>query len=349
MDYILTKNKLSEFESLKIFQQLINTLLYLHSQNITHRDIKIDNMLLDNNKNLKLVDFGLSTYYSDNELLNQPCGTVVYAATEVLEGKEYHGMLADVWSSAIVLYGMLSGFLPFCDNDDEINKKNVIKGKINIPNFFPPLVIDLLTHMLDENPILRFTLHDIRNHPWFNLRKYNMIPGIVIGYNQIPVDDYILNVCQSFGFDKNNVKNSVKENKFDEGSALYYLLVKKFTRQGRNSVSDFGSKEFIQFVLDDKNLEGNNRSFNSNNNDNGYIEENNEKKNYWKNKVYNNYNNGNNSSRNNGKEDIMKIEIQSFEKENIIMNGNKIKKNEKKKKKKNNHNLLKTTKESSNN
>ena len=349
MDYILTKNKLSEFESLKIFQQLINTLLYLHSQNITHRDIKIDNMLLDNNKNLKLVDFGLSTYYSDNELLNQPCGTVVYAAPEVLEGKEYHGMLADVWSSGIVLYGMLSGFLPFCDNDDEINKKNVIKGKINIPNFFPPLVIDLLTHMLDENPILRFTLHDIRNHPWFNLRKYNMIPGIVIGYNQIPVDDYILNVCQSFGFDKNNVKNSVKENKFDEGSALYYLLVKKFSRQGRSSVSDFGSKEFIQFILDDKNLEGNNRSFNSNNNDNGYIEENNEKKNYWKNKVCNNYNNSNNSSRNNGKEDIMKIEIQSFEKENTIINGNKIKKNEMKKIEKNNNNLLKTTKDSSNN
>ena len=143
MDYILKKSKLSEKEALKFFQQLINTLLYLHSQNIAHRDIKIDNMLLDKERNLKLVDFGLSTKYSDDELLNQPCGTVVYAAPEVLDGKDYHGMLADVWSSGIVLYGMISGFLPFCDNNDEINKKNVLQGKIDIPDFFPILVKDL--------------------------------------------------------------------------------------------------------------------------------------------------------------------------------------------------------------
>ena len=120
MDYILTRNRLSENESLKYFQQLINALFYLHGQNITHRDIKIDNLLLDRNLDLKLIDFGLSTKYRDDKLLNQPCGTVVYAAPEVLDCREYHGMLADVWSSGIVLFGMLSGFLPFGDPDDEI-------------------------------------------------------------------------------------------------------------------------------------------------------------------------------------------------------------------------------------
>ena len=79
LDYILRKNRLSELESLKYFQQLINCLFYLHSQNIAHRDIKIDNMLLDGNKDLKLIDFGLSTKYTDDDLLDQPCGTVVYA------------------------------------------------------------------------------------------------------------------------------------------------------------------------------------------------------------------------------------------------------------------------------
>ena len=102
MDYILTRTRLTEEESLKFFQQLINALYYLHSQNITHRDIKIDNLLLDRNYDLKLIDFGLSTKYRDDKLLDQPCGTVVYAAPEVLECKEYHGMLADVWSSGIV-------------------------------------------------------------------------------------------------------------------------------------------------------------------------------------------------------------------------------------------------------
>ena len=198
LDYILTKNKLSEEESLKFFQQLINALFYLHSQNIAHRDIKIDNMLLDRNRDLKLVDFGLSTKYPDDNLLDQPCGTVVYAAPEVLQGKEYHGMLADVWSSGIALYGMLSGYLPFGEANDEINRKNIIMGKIKFPSYFSDKAKDLLMHMLDLDPMTRYTLQEIRNHPWFNLSDYKLVPGIIIGYNKIPVDEHILNLCVAY-------------------------------------------------------------------------------------------------------------------------------------------------------
>lgn len=253
MDYILLKTRLGELESLKLFQQLINALLYLHSQNIAHRDIKIDNMLLDNKKNLKLVDFGLSTKYTDDELLNQPCGTVVYAAPEVLEGKEYHGMLADVWSSGIVLYGMLSGYLPFCDQDDEVNKQNVLKGDIEIPEFFSPLVKDLLSHMLDMNPMTRYTLQDIQDHAWFNRREAIMLPGIVIGENKIPVDERILNMIEAYGLEKNKVRESLINNKFDSGTSMYYLLVRKVKNQGFDSVSDMCSVEFVSFIIDDKN------------------------------------------------------------------------------------------------
>ena len=255
MDFILSKKHLSEVESLKYFQQLINALFYLHSQNIAHRDVKIDNMLLDKNKNLKLVDFGLSTKYSDDTLLDQPCGTVVYAAPEVLDGNEYHGMLADVWSSGIVLYGMAAGYLPFSDQNDEVNKKDVLEGRIEIPDFFSPMLKDLLHHMLDVNPITRYTLEDIRQHPWFNfVKQINLIPGIIIGYNKIPVDENILNLCVTYNADKNKVEQSVKNNKYDSGSALYYLLVKKITKKGFQSVSDLSSEAFINFILDENNL-----------------------------------------------------------------------------------------------
>ncbi len=254
MDYILTKTRLSEIESLKFFQQLINALFYLHSQNISHRDVKIDNMLLDRNKDLKLVDFGLSTKYTDDNLLDQPCGTVVYAAPEVLDGNEYHGMLADVWSSGIVLFGMTSGYLPFCDQDDEVNKKHVLEGKIDLPDFFSPMLKDLLKHMLDINPITRYTLQDIREHPWFNMIDSNLIPGIIIGYNLIPVDENILNLCVAYNYDRDKIEYSVKNNKYDDGSALYYLLVRKITKKGFESVSDLSSELFIDFILDDNNL-----------------------------------------------------------------------------------------------
>ena len=254
MDYILAKTRLSELESLKFFQQLINALFYLHSQNISHRDVKIDNMLLDRNKDLKLVDFGLSTKYTDDTLLDQPCGTVVYAAPEVLDGNEYHGMLADVWSSGIVLFGMTSGYLPFCDQDDEVNKKHVLEGKIELPDFFSPMLKDLLRHMLDINPITRYTLQDIREHPWFNMNETNLIPGIIIGYNYIPVDENILNLCVAYNSDRDKIEYSVRNNKYDAGSALYYLLVRKITRKGFESVSDLSSDLFIDFILDDNNL-----------------------------------------------------------------------------------------------
>ena len=265
LDYILTKNRLSELEGLKYFQQLINCLFYLHSQNIAHRDVKIDNMLLDKNRDLKLIDFGLSTKYSDDDLLDQPCGTVVYAAPEVLEGKEYHGMLADVWSSGIVLYGMLAGYLPFSDKDDEVNKKQVIKGEVNIPDFFSDKAKDLLKHMLDVNPMTRYTLQEIKDHPWFNLEESALIPGIIIGYNIIPIDDKIIDLCVTYNKDKNDVINSIKNNKHDSNSALYYLLVKNLEKKGVESISDMCSEQFIDFVLDENNLINTQKSKEENN------------------------------------------------------------------------------------
>ena len=254
MDYILSKSFLSESEALKYFQELINALFYLHSQNIAHRDIKIDNILLDQNKDLKLIDFGLSTKYQENKLLDQPCGTIVYSAPEVLEGKLYHGMLADVWSCGIVLYGMLCGYLPFSEDDDNINKKNILEGNYDIPDNISIGAKNLLKHMLDINPITRYTLQEIKDHPWFKMNNFCLIQGIIIGYHKIPVDEDILDLCEKYNFDKNKIKNSVINNKFDEGSALYYLLVKQRTKNGIDSESDLFSDKFIKYIYNEDNL-----------------------------------------------------------------------------------------------
>ena len=253
MNYIISKGRLSENESLKFFHQLINALFYLHSQSIAHRDVKIDNLLLDSNKDLKLIDFGLSTKYKEDELLNQPCGTIVYAAPEVLNYKDYHGMLADVWSCGIVLYGMLSGFLPFGDSDDEINKKMVLSGRIKMPNFFSEGAINLLKHMLDINPLTRFTLDDIMEHPWFNKIKYNITPGIIVGVNRIPVDEKILDLCVAYNLDKDKLRKSIIKNKFNTESAVYYLLVQKLKKIGQDSISDLCSRDYIKYMLNESN------------------------------------------------------------------------------------------------
>jgi len=280
MNYILSRKCLSEKESLKYFQQLINALYYLHSQNIAHRDIKIDNLLLDSNNDLKLIDFGLSTKYKEGELLNQHCGTIVYAAPEVLDYKSYHGMLVDVWSCGIVLFGMLSGFLPFGESNDEINKKMILEGRIKMPKIFSEGAKDLLRHMLDINPLKRYTLDDIIEHPWFNKNKFYLIPGIIVGVNKIPVDENILELCTVYDLDKTKVRKSIVDNKFNNESSVYYLLVQKLKKMGRDSVSDLCSKQFILFmynenskILEHNNILNNNKKNQDNSNNKNQLNE----------------------------------------------------------------------------
>ena len=85
-DYIVKHNKVAEVEACKIFQELIAGVEYLHKLNIVHRDLKPENLLLDHNKNIKIVDFGLSNTYKKSELLKTACGSPCYAAPEMIAG-----------------------------------------------------------------------------------------------------------------------------------------------------------------------------------------------------------------------------------------------------------------------
>ena len=90
---------------------------YLHRVGIAHRDLKPENLLLDQENNLKIVDFGLSNKYRPGELLRTACGSPCYAAPEMIIGRSYRGLDVDIWSSGVTLYAMLVGCLPFEDPD----------------------------------------------------------------------------------------------------------------------------------------------------------------------------------------------------------------------------------------
>eukprot|EP00252_Welwitschia_mirabilis_P017576 TRINITY_DN3892_c0_g1_i1.p1 TRINITY_DN3892_c0_g1~~TRINITY_DN3892_c0_g1_i1.p1 ORF type:complete len:211 (-),score=31.83 TRINITY_DN3892_c0_g1_i1:212-844(-) len=95
--------KLSEGEARKYFHQLINAVDYCHSRNVYHRDLKPQNLLLDQNGNLKITDFGLSVLRQTDAILSTSCGSPDYAAPEVILGQNYNGAAADVWSCGIIL------------------------------------------------------------------------------------------------------------------------------------------------------------------------------------------------------------------------------------------------------
>ena len=93
--------------------------------NIVHRDLKPENLLLDHNNNIKIVDFGLSNTYKDNEKLKTACGSPCYAAPEMIAGKHYHGLRVDIWSCGVIMYALLCGYLPFEDKNTKILYKKI--------------------------------------------------------------------------------------------------------------------------------------------------------------------------------------------------------------------------------
>ncbi|KAF5783135.1 putative protein kinase CAMK-OST1L family [Helianthus annuus] len=180
-DRICTAGRFSEDEARYFFQQLISGVSFCHSMQICHRDLKLENTLLDGSRapRLKICDFG----YSKSSLLHSrpksTVGTPAYIAPEVLSRREYDGKLADVWSIGVTLYVMLVGAYPFEDPSDPKNFRKTITRIMAVQYKIPDYVHisqeckQLLSRIFVANPLRRITMKEIKSHPWFlkNLPK----------------------------------------------------------------------------------------------------------------------------------------------------------------------------------
>ena len=170
-NYILKKRKLNENESAYYFFQLIKGLEYIHSKKIVHRDLKPENLLINKKNILKIIDFGLSNYNKNNELLCTPCGSPCYASPEMIAGKKYDGNSIDIWSSGIILFIMLCGYLPFEGQNNDILFKNIMICKVEYPKYLSYTSINLLKKILVPYPEERISLLEIKTHPFYNKGK----------------------------------------------------------------------------------------------------------------------------------------------------------------------------------
>lgn len=137
-DYIISKGKLYENEACQLFHQLVAGLEYLHSQRISHRDLKSEYLLLHSKLILKIVDFGLSNAYDYNGKISNPCGSPCYTAPEMVLGQPFNGMAVDIWSDGIVLYAMVCGSLPFEDENIDTLFSIIAKGIFDLPIHLSP-------------------------------------------------------------------------------------------------------------------------------------------------------------------------------------------------------------------
>jgi 5'-AMP-activated protein kinase catalytic alpha subunit len=257
LNYIEKNDNLSEKDICKIYQQLISGIEYMHEIGIAHRDLKLENILLNNKKDIKIIDFGLSNSYDKNsdELLHSSCGSPCYAAPEMIKGIEYRGINTDIWSSGIILYLMLCKSFPFNDKNNSKLYKKILSGKFNIPNNLSNEAKDLLINLLKVNPEERIKINEIKNHPWFNLinKSKNYFKGIDISKTILPIDEEIIREMRKFGIERNIIINSLLKNHFNNITTTYNLLLQKKIRSGQKSVADFCSDLYMNYIMDERN------------------------------------------------------------------------------------------------
>ena len=210
-NYIVKNRRLSQDEAAFFYYQLINGLEYIHSLGIVHRDLKPENLLLTKDHILKIIDFGLSNYFKKDQkdLLITPCGSPCYASPEMVAGKKYNGFKIDIWSTGIILYAMLCGYLPFEDKDNDALFEKILECKLVFPKYIPKLGKNLIEKILVKNPNRRITIKEIKEHPFYLKGKELFeqefsICQIENNMDEINTDDEINNIIDIHVLNYNN-------------------------------------------------------------------------------------------------------------------------------------------------
>ncbi|XP_048368583.1 serine/threonine-protein kinase SIK2 isoform X2 [Sphaerodactylus townsendi] len=231
-DYLANHGRLSESEARRKFWQILSAVEYCHSRKIVHRDLKAENLLLDNNMNIKIADFGFGNFYKSGEPLTTWCGSPPYAAPEVFEGQQYEGPQLDIWSMGVVLYILVCGALPFDGPTLPILRQRVLEGRFRIPYFMSEECEHLIRRMLVLDPSKRLTIAQIKEHKWMLIEVPVQRPALYPQgqENEPSIGEYneqVLRLMHSLGIDQQKTIESLQNKSYNHFAAIYYLLIER--------------------------------------------------------------------------------------------------------------------------
>ncbi|EON67428.1 CAMK/CAMKL/KIN1 protein kinase [Coniosporium apollinis CBS 100218] len=202
LDYIISHGRLKEKQARKFGRQIASALDYCHRNSIVHRDLKIENILISKTGDIKIIDFGLSNLFAPKSYLKTFCGSLYFAAPELLQAKQYTGPEVDVWSFGIVLYVLVCGKVPFDDQSMPQLHAKIKKGVVDYPPWLSAECKNLISRMLVTDPRQRATLSEIMSHPWitkgFNVPPENYLPAREP--LRLPLDPKVIEGMHGFDF-----------------------------------------------------------------------------------------------------------------------------------------------------
>ncbi|KAJ2014403.1 hypothetical protein GGI14_004865 [Coemansia sp. S680] len=165
---IRKRGRLHENEARGFFRQIVSAMDYTHRNCIIHRDLKLENVMLDHENRIRIIDFGFANTFEWDKQLDTFCGSPFYAAPEMVNGIKYTGPEVDIWSMGVILFFMLCGRTPFeGENLKEIYDK-ISRGRFTMPPFLSGEAQHLLQQMLTVSPKLRISMKGIVEHAWTN-------------------------------------------------------------------------------------------------------------------------------------------------------------------------------------
>ena len=257
-DFISKKKKLTEDESMEIFKELLSALTYLHDMYVCNLNINSNNIIIDTKKNIKLCDFKYGHFYSNKEKSRSTLiGEHFSACPELHSKKPYNPELADLWSTGVLLFEMVTGQLPFKSQKDLDLIRLIIKGNYTIPNSVSNNMKTLIKGLLEVKEDKRLKINDLLNQQLLKdkkITKASLTQGLNVLITKYPIDGTVLNICKnSFGLDVANLIKNLENNCFTPHTSLFKQIVTKLISKGIQTINDLCSNKFVAYLNDTKN------------------------------------------------------------------------------------------------
>ncbi|XP_021964061.1 probable serine/threonine-protein kinase SIK1B isoform X2 [Folsomia candida] len=252
-EHIAKHGRLQEAQARRLYWQVVSAVDYCHKRGVVHRDLKAENLLMDVEGSVKLADFGFSTWWSQESMLETYCGSPPYAAPEVFEGRQYSGPEVDIWSLGVVLYVLVCGALPFDASTLPALRDRVLSARYRVPYFMSADCESLVRKMLVKDPTRRLSIEQVKRHRWMQAdgpprllpapgypavppapsaqTKQYLDPGLIPDPPTEP-NDQVLRLMASLGIDSSRTRESLRQQSYDHHAAIYFLLLERL-RQHR--------------------------------------------------------------------------------------------------------------------